>query len=194
MSTRDTRGPFQPDPFCESVKLSSLGIFTLIPLQQHDVCLSSSCASTCQLSPANFEPSAQCQCNLTEAKKPYFLQRIHRHHGLGGIIRLREIIITQEKLHCHRSKNSSGPKSTQNQLQQICPFFSFFLTNGSLPVTRLSLENCKGQFLQLAAIQPPAHKKIDHTASNHPKDRALLPLALLRESTNLLTKRIGLQE
>lgn len=108
------------------------------------VCLLSPCASTCQLSPANFEPSAQCQCNLTEAKKPYFLQRIHRHHGLGGIIRLREIIITQEKLHCHRSKNSSGPKSTQNQLQQICPFFSFFLTNGSLPVTRLSLENCKG--------------------------------------------------
>lgn len=34
----------------------------------------------------------------------------------------------------------------------------------------------------------------DQTASNHPKDLALLPLALLRKSTNLLTKRIGLDK
>jgi len=37
-------------------------------------------------------------------------------------------------------------------------------------------------------------KKKRCMASNHPEDLALLPLAVLRESTNLLTKRTGLQE
>lgn len=156
------------------------------------VCPFPACASVCRLSPTNLELSAQSQCNSTEVKKPQLLQRICRHCGVGRIRRAGETWG-----YCRGNCTAMGVKIVVGQNPQEtshirCAVFWnkwFTLCNQTFagePWVLVPRAGC--------GPAPSSQKKKDHTASNRPEDLALLPLALLRESSNLLTKRTGFQE
>lgn len=91
------------------------------------------------------------------------------------------------------AKTAVGQNPLKTSYNRSALFF-FLFNKWFTPYDQTFTGELQGLVPPAGCNPAPAHKKIDHTASNHPKDRALLPLALLRENTNLLTKRIGLQE